>query len=79
MNEIGVLLCSEVLSALPLETIPLETLLATMEVPCLAAKKFVFAPIWGVGEGFAEGMLSLVPSAPVAQTGLDRAGNPPCR
>ncbi len=72
MNEIGMLLCYEVTRDLPLETITIETPLATMQAPILAGKKLVFAPILRAGEGFLEGMLSLVPSARVAHIGLYR-------
>lgn len=72
MNEIGMLLCYEVTRDLPLETITIETPLATMQAPILAGKKLVFAPILRAGEGFLEGMLGLVPSARVAHIGLYR-------
>jgi len=72
MNEIGMLLCYEVTRDLPLSTITIETPLAAMQAPILAGKKLVFAPILRAGEGFLEGMLTLVPSARVAHIGLYR-------
>jgi uracil phosphoribosyltransferase len=71
-HEIGMLLCYEVTRDLPLETIEIETPLATMNSPVLAGKKLVFAPIMRAGLGLLEGMLTLVPSARVAHIGLYR-------
>src|SRR5919202_4905161 len=69
LNEIGMLLCYEVTRDLPLETVAIETPLAPMQAPQIAGKKLVFAPILRAGVGFLDGMLSLVPSARVANVG----------
>jgi len=72
LKEIGMLLCYEVTRDLPLESVKIETPLATMLAPRLAGKKLVFAPILRSGITFAEGMLDLVPAARVAHIGLYR-------
>ena len=72
LKEIGMLLCYEVTRDLPLETVKIETPLATMMAPRLAGKKLVFVPILRSGLTFAEGMLDLVPAARVAHIGLYR-------
>ncbi len=72
LKEIGMLLCYEVTRDLPLESVKIETPLATMMAPRLAGKKLVFAPILRSGITFAEGMLDLVPAARVAHIGLYR-------
>jgi uracil phosphoribosyltransferase len=72
LNEIGMLLCYEVTRDLPIETIEVETPLATTMQPVIAGKKLVFAPILRAGVGFLDGMLELVPAARVAHIGLYR-------
>jgi len=72
LKEIGMLLCYEVTRDLPLETVKIETPLASMMAPRLAGKKLVFVPILRSGLTFAEGMLDLVPAARVAHIGLYR-------
>ena len=71
-NEIGTLLCYEVTRDLPLETVDVETPLATMKSPVLSGKKLVLAPVGRAGMGFLDGMLNLVPSARVAHVGVYR-------
>jgi len=72
LNEIGMLLCYEVTRDLPLSETEIDTPLATIKAPVIAGKKLTFAPILRAGEGFLEGMLSLVPNARVAHIGLYR-------
>ncbi len=72
LNEIGMLLCYEVTRDLPLEHVAIETPLTSMQAPVIAGKKLVLAPILRAGTGFLDGMLQLVPSAPVAHIGLYR-------
>src|SRR3984893_8623496 len=72
LNEIGMLLCYEVTRDLPTEMIEIETPLEPMMAPQIAGKKLVFAPILRAGVGLLDGMLELVPSAPVAHIGLYR-------
>jgi uracil phosphoribosyltransferase len=71
-NEIGTLLCYEVTRDLPLESIEVETPLATMTSPVLSGKKLVLAPVGRAGNGFLHGMLNLVPTARVAHVGIYR-------
>jgi uracil phosphoribosyltransferase len=71
-NEIGTLLCYEVTRDLPLETVEVETPLASMKSRVLAGKKLVLAPVGRAGMGFLDGMLTLLPSARVAHVGVYR-------
>ena len=71
-NEIGALLFYEVTRDLPLEMVAVETPLATMKSPKLSGKKLVLAPVGRAGNGFLDGMLTLVPSARVAHVGVYR-------
>jgi uracil phosphoribosyltransferase len=72
VRETATLLCYEVTRDLPTAAIPVETPVATAEVPKIAGKKLVIAPILRAGLAMAEGMLDLVPSARVAHIGLYR-------
>lgn len=72
LNEIGMLLCYEVMRDLPIEQIEIETPICKTFQPHLSGKKLVFAPILRAGLGFLDGMLELVPSARVAHIGLYR-------
>jgi uracil phosphoribosyltransferase len=72
VRETATLLCYEVTRDLPTAPIPVETPVATAEVPKIAGKKLVIAPILRAGLAMAEGMLDLVPSARVAHIGLYR-------
>ena len=71
-NEIGALLFYEVTRDLPLEMVEVETPLAKMKSPKLSGKKLVLAPVGRAGNGFLDGMLTLVPSARVAHVGVYR-------
>src|ERR1700738_3171145 len=70
LKEIGMLLCYEITRDLPLTDVEIETPLARMIAPRIAAQKLVFAPVLRAGMTFAEGMLDLVPAARVAHIGL---------
>lgn len=72
MRELATLLCYEVTRDLSLDTVTIETPLASMQARMLSGKKLVFAPILRAGMGMLEGMLDLVPSARVAHIGLHR-------
>jgi uracil phosphoribosyltransferase len=72
VREMATLLCYEVTRDLPTALISVETPVATTQVPAIAGKKLVFAPILRAGLAMAEGMLDLVPSARVAHIGLYR-------
>jgi uracil phosphoribosyltransferase len=72
VRELATLLCYEVTRDLPVERVAVETPIASAELPAIAGKKLVFAPILRAGLAMAEGMLDLVPSARVAHIGLYR-------
>lgn len=71
-REISLLMAYEVTRDLPLESVPIETPLETMEAPYLSGKKLCFVPILRAGVGILDGMLDLVPSARVGHIGLYR-------
>ncbi len=72
VREIATLLCYEVTHDLPTDLVRVETPIAVAEVPKIAGKKLVIAPILRAGLNMAEGMLDLLPSARVAHIGLYR-------
>ena len=72
VRETATLLCYEVTRDLPTDLISVETPIAVANVPKIAGKKLVIAPILRAGLAMAEGMLDLVPSARVAHIGLYR-------
>jgi uracil phosphoribosyltransferase len=72
VRELATLLCYEVTRDLPVERVAVETPIAAADMPAIAGKKLVFAPILRAGLAMAEGMLDLVPSARVAHIGLYR-------
>jgi uracil phosphoribosyltransferase len=73
MKEISLLLAYEVTRDFPLRTETIETPLATMAAPVLAAeKKMAVVAIMRAGQGILDGILELVPSARVGHIGLYR-------
>ena len=66
------MLCYEATRDLSLELKPIETPLVPMQSPVLAGKPPVLAPILRAGLGLVDGMLDLIPAAPVAYIGLYR-------
>lgn len=73
MTEISMLLAYEVTRDLPLKSELIDTPLATMAAPVLAAdKKLVIVSIMRAGQGILDGMLQLIPSARVGHIGLYR-------
>src|SRR6195256_4634401 len=72
LKEIGMLLCYEVTSDLPLAEVEIETPLMRMQSAKIAGKKLVFVPVLRAGVTFGEGMLDLVPTARIAHIGLYR-------
>jgi len=71
-REISLLMAYELTRDLPLEETAIETPLETMQAPILAGKKLCIVSILRAGDGIAEGMLDLVPSARVGHIGLYR-------
>lgn len=73
MKEISMLLAYEVTRDLPLKHETIQTPLAEMQAPVLAAdKKMVIVSILRAGQGLLDGMLELVPTAKVGHIGLYR-------
>ncbi len=73
LKEIGMLLAYEVTRDLPLKYELIETPIAKMNAPMLAAeKKMVIVSIMRAGQGLLESILELMPSARVGHIGLYR-------
>ena len=73
LKEIGMLLAYEVTRDLPLKYELIETPIAKMNAPMLAAeKKMVIVSIMRAGQGLLESILELIPSARVGHIGLYR-------
>lgn len=73
LKEIGMLLAYEVTRDLPLKYELIETPIAKMNAPMLAAsKKMVIVSIMRAGQGLLDGILELIPSARVGHIGLYR-------
>ena len=71
-REISLLMAYEVTRDLPLETVEIETPLETMQALQLSGKKLCLVPILRAGNGLLDGLLELVPSAPVGHLGIYR-------
>jgi len=72
LHEISLLLLYEVTRDLPLTTVEIETPLTRTTVPRLEGKSLILISILRAGNGLAEGMLDLLPSARVGHIGLYR-------
>ncbi|HEY9627008.1 MAG TPA: uracil phosphoribosyltransferase [Coleofasciculaceae cyanobacterium] len=73
LKEISMLLAYEVTRDLPLKYEPIQTPLAEMKAPMLAAdKKMVIVSILRAGQGLLDGMIELIPTAKVGHIGLYR-------
>jgi uracil phosphoribosyltransferase len=72
MNEIAMLMAYEVTRDMPTSLIEIETPLEQMQSPVIDGKKTVFVSILRAGNGFLDGMLSVVPGARVGHVGLYR-------
>ncbi len=72
MNEIAMLIAYEVTRDMPTQLIEIETPLEPMQSPVIDGKKTVFVSILRAGNGFLDGMLSVVPGARVGHVGLYR-------
>ncbi|MBW4492849.1 MAG: uracil phosphoribosyltransferase [Oscillatoria princeps RMCB-10] len=76
LKEIGMLLAYEVTRDLPVKYETIQTPMAEMSAPVLAAeKKLVIISIMRAGQGILDGMLELIPSARVGHIGLYRDPN----
>ena len=72
MNEIAMLMAYEVTRDMPTSLIDIETPLEKMKSPVIEGRKTVFVSILRAGNGFLDGMLSVVPGARVGHVGLYR-------
>ena len=72
MNEIAMLMAYEVTRDMTTSLIEIETPLETMQSPVIDGKKTVFVTIMRAGNGFLDGMLSVVPGARIGHVGLYR-------
>lgn len=73
MTEVSMLLAYEVTRDLPLRYETIQTPMAEMEAPVLAAdKKLVVVSIMRAGQGILDGILQLIPSARVGHVGIYR-------
>ncbi len=72
MNEIAMLMAYEVTRDMPTQMVEIETPLETMQSPLMDGKKTVFVSILRAGNGFLDGMLSVVPGARIGHVGLYR-------
>ncbi len=71
-HEISMLLAYEITRDLPLMQIDVETPLEKTKSPVLEGKKMVIVSILRAGNGFLDGMLSLLPSARIGHIGIYR-------
>jgi uracil phosphoribosyltransferase len=72
LKEIALLLAYEVTRDLKLTDMTIETPLQPMQSPVIDGKKFCLISILRAGNGLLEGMMDLVPNAPVGHIGLYR-------
>lgn len=72
LREISMFLGYEVMRDVPMTTRRIETPMATMDAPVMAGRNMAFISIMRAGQGILDGMLRLIPSAPVGHIGLYR-------
>lgn len=72
LREISLLMGYEVTRHLPLENVAIETPVTAMTSPKLAGRRMCIFSILRAGEGLAQGLLDLIPSAKVGHVGLYR-------
>lgn len=72
VSEIAMLMCYEATRDLPLESIEIETPVATAKTKVLAGRKLAFVPILRAGSGMLDAMLQMIPAAKVGHIGLYR-------
>ena len=72
LREIALLLGYEVLRDLPTEARRIETPIGSAVVPFLRGSEPVLVPILRAGNGLLDGLLELLPSAPVGHLGIYR-------
>jgi len=72
LREISMFLGYEVLRDIPMTTKRIETPMSEMDAPVMAGRSMAFISIMRAGQGILDGMLRLIPSAPVGHIGLYR-------
>lgn len=72
VSEIAMLICYEATRNLPLETVEIETPIATARAEVISGKKMAIIPILRAGLGMVDGVKTLVPNAKVGHIGLYR-------
>jgi len=72
LGEISMLMAYEVTREMPTQMIDIETPLEPMKSPVIDGKKTVLVSIMRAGDGFLDGMLSIIPGARVGHVGLYR-------
>jgi uracil phosphoribosyltransferase len=72
VHELSALLAYEITRDMPTQQIEIETPLETMMSPVIDGKKVVLASILRAGNGFLDGMLTVIPGARVGHIGLYR-------
>jgi uracil phosphoribosyltransferase len=79
IREIALLIGYEITRRLDLQTTRIETPITAMDAPVLAGLHPTIVPILRAGLGMAEGLVELMPSAPIGHVGLyrDHATNLP--
>ena len=72
VKELSQMLCYEVTRDLPTENVTIRTPLAEIASPVISGKKQCIVSILRAGNGMLDGMLELLPAAPVGHIGLYR-------
>lgn len=72
VDEVATLMAYEITRDIPLDTITVETPVATTEAKVVSGRMLGLVPILRAGLGMVEGMLKLIPAAKVGHIGLVR-------
>ena len=72
LGELSMLMAYEVTRDMPLQQVQIETPLETMTAHMIDGKKLVLVSILRAGNGFLDGMLTVVPGARIGHIGLYR-------
>jgi len=70
LREISQLLAYEVTRGLPMTTRSIETPMQQMDAPVIDGKKLALVSILRAGNGLLDGILELIPSAPLGLSGF---------
>ncbi len=72
LREMALLIGYEITRKLDMTTTPIETPITTMDAPILRGHKPAIVPVLRAGLGMAEGLVDLLPTAPMGHIGLYR-------